>query len=119
MKRDMDLIRELLIDIEEDPTFDGKWHDWVLPGHTQAELCYHVLLAKEAGLIEARVLPNTTIFNIKRLTYEGHEFLEAARDQNRWTKAKDTVVKSTGALTLEALKTVLGLLMKQALTGGM
>ena len=40
----------------------------------------------------------------KRLTYAGHQFLDAARSDTVWQKAKSLVAKSTGTLTLEGLK---------------
>jgi hypothetical protein len=50
---------------------------------------------------------------VQRLTYEGHELLDAARSD---TKAKATVMKNAGTLTLEALKATLAILMKHAAT---
>jgi len=43
----------------------------------------------------------------KRLTYSGHEFLDAARSDTVWNKAKDMVRKATGTITLEAVKVAL------------
>jgi hypothetical protein len=40
----------------------------------------------------------------KRLTYSGHKFLDAARSDTVWHKAKAVTLKSTGTLTLEGLK---------------
>ncbi len=48
--------------------------------------------------------------------YEGHEFLDAARSDTIWSKAKATVMKNAGTLTLEALKATLAILMKHAAT---
>lgn len=120
MKRDMDLVRQILMEIEQIP-FDSGVHEIKVSGHSADEISYHLLLARDAGLIEAADLSGDeyVMVRAKRLTYAGHEFLDAALDHTRWAKAKETVIKNTGALTLEALKTALGLLMKQALTGGM
>ena len=46
------------------------------------------------------------------LTYKGHDFLEHARDETRWKKAKETIGRLGGALTTQTLLTVL----KQLLT---
>jgi hypothetical protein len=119
MKRDMDLIRKILTDLEECP-YDGSFHDIHVPGHSDDEISYHVLLMHEAELIEGIDLStfDGTCWRPKRLTYAGHEFLDAARSDTIWAKAKDNVIKTTGTLTLEALKAMLGFLMKQAVTGG-
>lgn len=41
-----------------------------------------------------------------KLTWEGHEFLDAAREDTRWNKAKEVAAK-TGSLTFSMLKEVL------------
>jgi len=110
----MDLLRSLLLKVEEMP-YGGMWSGEV-PGYTKDQVMYHVQLAKDAGLIEAVfMLPDD--FVVQRLTYEGHEFLDAAREDTLWAKAKHTVLSNAGTLTLEALKTALSLLMQQAAHG--
>lgn len=108
MKRDMDLIRGVLIEVEKLP-FDSGFHDISVQGYTDEEITYHVRLAHEAGLIEAIDL--TTMDGVcwkpKRLTYEGHEFLDAARSNTVWNKAKETLLSTSGTITLEALKALL------------
>jgi hypothetical protein len=118
MKRDMDLIREVLIEVEKLP-FDSGFHDISVPGYTDEEITYHVRLAHEAGLIEATDL--TTMDGVcwkpKRLTYEGHEFLDAARSNTVWNKAKETLLSTSGTITLEALKALLPQIVRM-LAGG-
>jgi hypothetical protein len=55
MKRDMDLIREILLETEKMPAME-IWTAVPLLGHDLNEVVAHVELAKEAGLIDARVL---------------------------------------------------------------
>jgi hypothetical protein len=52
-----------------------------------------------------------------RLTYRGHEFLDAARNDGIWEKAKTAVVESTGVLTLEGLKVALPIVVKNLIAG--
>lgn len=52
---------------------------------------------------------------VKSLTWDGHEFLEAARDDSLWEKAKRLVLEKTGTLTFEALKLALMEAMKSSL----
>jgi Hypothetical protein (DUF2513) len=115
MKRDMDLIRKILLKVEESASLGGCKVE--LPGHTGEELYYNAKLAEDAGLIEARFAPVSTDFVVLRLTYAGHEFLEAVRNDTTWAKAKETVVKNTGSLTVEGLKIVLSTLIRHALGG--
>jgi DNA-binding transcriptional ArsR family regulator len=82
MKRDMDLIRRILMDIEESPEATGyQWLDLSIEGHSPEEVSYHVKLLDEAGLIEAEDLTDTAGFDVrpKRLTWSGHEFIDAVR----------------------------------------
>ena len=115
MKRDMDLFRSLLLKIEEQP-FDGTLPEVEFPGRTKQELFYHAQLAQDAGFIDARFGADYA-FVVLRLTYAGHEFLDAAREDKLWNKAKETVLSNAGTLTLEALKTALSMLMQQAARG--
>jgi hypothetical protein len=117
MKRDMDLMRSLLLEIEKVP-FDGGFLDISVPGHSDQEISYHILIMHEAGLIDAVDLSSFdgVCWKAKRLTNDGHEFLDAAKDDTRWTKAKDKVLSTTGTLTVDALKMRLSALMKHALT---
>ena len=57
------------------------------------------------------------IVNVKRMTWEGHEFLDAARKDTLWDRAKEKTLKATGGLSLDVLKGVLIELGKQALEG--
>jgi DNA-binding Lrp family transcriptional regulator len=125
MKRDMDLVREILMEIEKGgPSTLGEVH---IEGYSSEEVSYHVRLMGEAGLIEAsgtqinagpNASPDAIEWEQVRLTWAGHEFLDASRNDTMWAKAKDKVLSTTGTLTLDALKMALGALIKQALTGG-
>lgn len=119
MKRDMDLVRSLLVEIEKLP-FDGSFHDVSVPGRSEEEISYHILLMKEAGLIEATDLSSMdgVCWKPVRLTNDGHEFLEAARNDNLWSNAKQRVISTAGDLTIEGLKIALSVLVRQALGAG-
>lgn len=120
MKRDMELVRAILIELEKCP-YQGGFHDIHVQGYTDDEISYHVQLMDEAGLIEAIDCSSSDgrCWKPKRLTYEGHEFLDAARSDTVWAKAKDKVLSTTGTLTLEALKAALPTVLRQVITGGM
>ncbi|MGH8545557.1 MAG: DUF2513 domain-containing protein [Gammaproteobacteria bacterium] len=118
MKRDFDLAREILRQIEESSDAVGvKWIDLEIEGRDPVEVSYHVRLLDEAGLIEAFDLTTMGGFDWrpKRLTWAGHEFLDAARDDARWEKAKDLTVKTAGSLSFEGLKYVLTQLLRATL----
>jgi hypothetical protein len=78
----------------------GRFRYLVIPGRSEQEIAYHVYLLADAGLIEAENASSHSgpKWYAKHLTYEGHEFVEAARDDTRWHRAKDNVTKTAGAL---------------------
>jgi hypothetical protein len=117
MKRDMELFRKFLLEVETIPPDMVNWVGLTVEGYSPDEVAYHARLAHDAGFIEARFLPGTNDFTVRRLTYAGHEFLDAAREDTLWQKAKQTVLSNAGTLTVEALKTALAMLMQQAAHG--
>ena len=89
MKRDMDLIRAMLLAVEGDP--HGRAPEIEIAGYTQEEIGYHAVLLGEAGL--AVVIEMTGFSDqsptatVSRLTWAGHEFLDASRDNRFWNQA--------------------------------
>jgi len=100
MKRDMDLVRALLMAVESHPT--GFAPDEIeVSGYTQEEIAYHAFLLNEAGLVHAVEMTafcdRSPQSKIVSLTWEGHEFLDAARELSRWKQAKDLISNIGGA----------------------
>lgn len=88
MKRDFELVRLLLIELEGEETVD-------LSSYTAEQVNYHKALVKEAGLAEGHVhYPSTHRTDIpdramlKRLTWEGHEFLDKRKMKRSGTKRR-------------------------------
>lgn len=83
-----------------------------------AEVCEHILLLRDFGLAEVRILGRTQSglagVAIDRLTMAGHDFLEAARDNVRWKEAMKIVNEKGGAITVGVLIQILSTLMKQS-----
>jgi hypothetical protein len=118
MKRDMDLARRILEEIEVAP-FDGGEAELDLPDASEEAIQYHLLLLTEAGLIDT--IDASTMggphFIPRRLTWNGHEFLEASRDDTLWQRAKSTVQNKTGGLAFDVLLAVLKDQAKRAVFG--
>ena len=117
MKRDMDLIRLLLLAIEDRP-----WPDTeglvTANGYNHDHICYHLRLAADAGLVEGMDMSSSRgrYFKVRRMTWAGHEFLELARDDKRWQRVKAELAKAgcfrfdiATALLTEAVKRETGL----------
>lgn len=103
MKRDMDLIRLILIEVEK----MVNWSDWEhtnIEDYTHEEISYHVMLLKEAGLIEAKGFCDGGEWIPGRLTWDGHEFLDSTRNETVWKKVKGKITEMGGGLAFEVIK---------------
>jgi Hypothetical protein (DUF2513) len=114
MTRDMDLIRAIVIEVEQQPV-GQLWSAKPMLEHNHAEVVEHVRLAQESGLVEARFAagPHAVIL---RLTNSGHDFVEAARPQTFWQKAKDRVTAQGVPLTIYSVRLALDILIKDGLS---
>lgn len=122
MERDMNLAREILLAVEKMP-YSGIGRALQLPDRDSDVVNYHVMILADAGLIEAKMIGGhargfVPVWQPKALTWAGHEFLDAARDEGRWEQAIATVRARTGGLALDVLKELLLHLAKSTVLGG-
>ncbi|MBI2887056.1 MAG: DUF2513 domain-containing protein, partial [Chloroflexi bacterium] len=105
MQRDMELARKILLEIEKQPYTMG-WVDLDISGYSAHAVSYHVQIMAEASLVEADDVSTFggSDWRAKRLTWAGHEFLDASRDEGRWKEALTVVKKAGGGLTFDVLK---------------
>lgn len=114
MKRDMEIVRTLLLEIEE---LDEGQPFELQPGdedpYTVEQFYYHIKLLIDSGLVIGEFhnyLGGTASVLIKGLSWEGHDFLDAARDENVWIKANQ-VAEGKGSklkeLPFELIKALL------------
>lgn len=96
MQRNMDLVRTILMRIEESPS---GWaaQPFGIAGFTAEQVGYHAHIMMEDGLIEGVDVTHTGSKSPealpRALTWKGHEFLDLARDQKRWNQAKSLISK--------------------------
>jgi hypothetical protein len=118
MERDLDLVRLLLLEVEKTGKNDLNIPPSPIKEFKEDTILYHLLLMKEAGLIEVDFVKGTTFIPkmawVHRLTWEGHEFLDAARKDAVWQKAKKWMMDTVGALTLEGMKIALAEVIKES-----
>lgn len=119
MKRDMELVRSILLALEEAPFDGGPLGRLEHKDHTSEEVSYHLMLLHEAGLIHAFDFSpdEDTDWVPGWLTWAGHEFLDAARDNTRWKKALALVKNKGGGAVFEVLKQVLVSQVKEQVLG--
>lgn len=111
MKRDWDIIREVLIEVEalsfsERNNFEYKLSHKTLSANTSKD--EHALLLWEGGFIsgiDASTMAGPR-FITPKLTWEGHELLETIRSQAVWARIKSTAKSKGIELTMESVKLI-------------
>jgi hypothetical protein len=107
MRRNLDLVRSILQWMEDQP--EGRNINWKIDiaGATSEEIGYHAHLMAQAGLItaaDATALENHSPNAIPTsITWAGHEFLAASRDNTLWAKAKTHVIGPAAGATFSIL----------------
>jgi hypothetical protein len=86
--KDLDLVRDLLARAEKEHAFST----------TDPKTVYHVRLLREAGLVQATVTPTEwrdrfTLAILKRLTPDGRQFLQAAKNETVWRRTKQDFIR--------------------------
>lgn len=118
MKRDMDLVRAILLALAESD--EELWSTSLVSDKYSREIIgYHFLILNEAGLIVANVQaadddPYYAAVAL-RLTWEGNDFLDTVRDETIWNKVRSTVGKITSGASFEVFKTVASSLALEAI----
>ncbi len=108
MKRDLDLIRYILITAESADHLITDT-DLVNSKYDILTVAFHVELLADKGLIVAsvdydgfRTCPLSIELN--RITWEGYDYLDTIRSDKVWKKAKETISKSVGDTSLSVVK---------------
>jgi len=114
MKRNFDLIRKIMLEMEELPP-DRYLNSKDVKGYDNEEVYYQMALMEDARLL---VLNNVSSLQDRqsfgmRLTWEGHEFLDAARNDTIWEKATSTALEKAGSLTFDIVKSLLAHYIKE------
>jgi hypothetical protein len=105
MKRDMDLCRQILLRVEAMPA-NGPGGVIDVPGYASEDINYQVKLMAQHNLLEAVDLSGNgpLEWHVVSMTWDGHDFLDATRNDTIWKKVK-TEMKDRGvALTFELTK---------------
>jgi len=102
LQRNMDLIRQIMLQVEQN-NGDIKYDD--------VSVAKHIELLVEAGLLKAYItrtdIDGAVGAYVERLTWDGHEFLDAARNESVWNKAKVITKEKVNTVSFEVLKTLL------------
>ena len=112
MKIDMDLIRLLLLRVEDEGLVPE------LDRYTEEQRIEHMARCIEEGLVDGTIRSDEqgradgTVAN--RLTWKGHEFLALARSEPIWKQALAKIKRAGGQATISVLEELLKKLLKQS-----
>jgi len=122
MVRNWDTVRAILLKLEAVETAHTTLTLDQVDGIDPQEVGYHMMLLNEAGLIEAKILKSSSgdgaiaTALARRLTWQGHEFLDKIRDPSMWGKIKAKVKEKSLDLTFDSIKAAAGMLINAALS---
>jgi hypothetical protein len=107
MKRDMDLIRKVLLAVEEHGSpFNVR--ALKIDGYEKFDVSYHVGILREGGYLEAKDMTTHDsggkLWAPTVLTWKGHDFVDATRSDTIWQKAKDRIAKIGGDVSIDVIK---------------
>lgn len=121
MERNWDTIREILTLVEKCTLPIDQIRLSNFPSEHAGEISYHMTLLIEAGLVNGHVSqtigPDPKDFIAQRLTWSGHEFLDAIRNESIWQKTKKKFVDEGILMTFDLVKSVAIGLVKTAISG--
>ncbi len=109
MERNWETIREILFAAESlEP--DKALTLSNFPLDRAHEISYHIVQLQEAGFIDALISKTLARgpknFDLRRLTWPGHELLDAIRDESIWNTTKSTISSKGASMTFELVKSV-------------
>ncbi len=111
MKRDMELVRKLILKIEDHPS---GWapSELTIEGYSRQQIGYHCYLIVDSGLAVGRDMTTTPSggpeYLITHLTSAGHDFAESSQNQYLWDEVMaDIKDKGFGSVAVDLLKKLL------------
>jgi hypothetical protein len=123
MKRDLDLIRDILLAVEnwnnaQPLTLRSLTHE----GKTRQEIGYQIELLNDEGYIDVRIIKGHDGITyddafIVRMKMAGHEYLDSVRSPEVWKKTKTALEKVGGGAALEVVKDVASKILAELLKG--
>ena len=115
--RNFDLIRSILLAVEASPpnsTITNSQLD--IEGVDPATVAFHVEMLKDAGYIDAAIAQNFSgiqRFMIKKINWDGYEFLDNAKNNTVWKKFKAQAEAKGSSMSITVANGVLTTLAKK------
>lgn len=118
MKRDFNLIRDILIDAEEAPP-GQVIQGFTYEGVDQQVIAEHVKLLIDAGYLEGELIhqmgSSAHAYAVTGMTWDGHEFLANAKNDTVWKKVMADASEKGSSVSMSVLNTLLSAAAKKYL----
>ena len=118
MRRDMDLVRTVLLSVEESDAQVLAASELASNLWDEITVARHIELMIEAGLVVGEVSRNLAggmhAF-VMRITWAGYDFLDAVRSETVWEDTKASIGDRLGTASFEVVKTVAAAVAMKAL----
>jgi hypothetical protein len=118
VKRDLDLVRQLMLQIEALPAAPPV--QYRMSEIEDPVLLAHLELLIDAGLVNGKIARSHgtrgDVISVSGLTWQGHEWVEMVRSQSVWNETKRTLTERASAMTFELTKEVAGRILRARLT---
>lgn len=113
LKRDLDLIRDILLTAEKAKPEQSISIDQFREGYPDRleEISAHVELLDRVGFLDATITKELSTrgprqFFINKIEWSGYDYLDAVRDPGVWSKTQQKLKSVGGSATLEIAKAV-------------
>ena len=103
MQRNWDVIREILIKLEEKNDLNSYLSADEINGYDPRSVAFHMQLLNEAGLIRAVLTGISGGWKANSITWAGYELLDKIRQDTVWNKVKATAREKSIDLSIDAI----------------
>ena len=98
MRRDLDLVRTLMLALEANDRLNGRGiliasARELFPEQQETDdiLAYHLMQIIDEGWLDGEYIEVSGDFIVRRLTADGHDFVDATRQPTIWDQAKSAI----------------------------
>lgn len=121
MKQNLDLIRSILLHIEEVTDIHNDLKDFgeLIDVYSEKDIFGHVELLLERGLVKGNLSFGSggyVAWNVQRLTHLGHDYLNTVRDPKIWRDTKAGLANVGGSVSLSIVQATAMAMVKASLS---
>lgn len=106
MEQNMELIRQILLEIEKRPSVAVQ--NLKIDGYDMETIAYHCKLLYGRGFVNSytpQYADNSIyVFSVGSLTWDGQDYLNKIRDESMWAKIKAWIRERGLPFTIEVVK---------------